>query len=39
LHQVTAVLDRDDRRNGILALKRMLVGEKILGRHGGASLL
>ena len=33
LHQIAAVLDRDDRRDGVRGAQWKVVGEKIRGQH------
>ncbi len=35
LHQIAAVFNSDQRRDGVLAAKRMIVGKKVRGQHSG----
>jgi hypothetical protein len=35
LHEITAILGRNDRRDGVRTMKRTTVSQEVHGQHGG----
>ena len=38
LHEIAAIFNRNDCRDGVFAAKRIIIGQKMLGQHGEISV-